>query len=167
MQLPTDNKSYAIIKVWKLMLPLTILLGFLVLYYSNSNLLYICITIFLISAFISFLFIRSQSISKVIMLENHLEVYHLDKIMKVPIDNIIDIVSGLNSYISYQGKMSMMYRLDLNNKYHFGSKLYFKYEEHLDQDVDPSEISILKEKINTLANSKHYRKPYYIFISLI
>ena len=49
--------------------------------------------------------------------------------------------------------MSMMYIFELNDKYSFGSKLYFKYEGHLEHEIDPNEIRLLKEKINTLANS--------------
>lgn len=154
MQLPTDNKSYAIIRVLKIMLPITLLSGYLIIRYSNPELRYSCIIIFLLSAVISLIFIRNHSISKVLLFKEYLEVYHHRKVIKIPLENITDIVSGLNSYISYQGKMSMMYRLDMNKKYPFGSKLYFKYEEHLDQNIDPEEISILRDSINTLANSR-------------
>jgi hypothetical protein len=83
------------------------------------------------------------------MQKEYLTVYHHNKIIHIPFDNITDIAQGLSPYIDFRGKMTMMYRLDLNKKYQFGSKLYFKFDKQLGQNIDPNEISIIRSKINT------------------
>ena len=154
MLLPTDNMSYAIFRVLKILSTLILLLGFLVLYYSNITLNYICFTTFLISSFISLIFLRTQLIRAVVLRDDHLAIYYQRNEIRVPFEEINSIVSGLSSDF-FKGKVFMIYRLDLNRKFRFGSKLYFKYNEHLDQNIDPQGIGIIREKINTLANSTY------------
>jgi hypothetical protein len=150
MELPIENRLHAIRKVIKLMILLCIIIAVIFIINFRMALLYYSIPVLFIATGISYWYINKHNISKAYLRDNHIELIRKHENIKIPLDKVREISSGINDYISIHGKMSVLYSFDLKEKYSFGDRLYFKFNDRMDPTNDPDEIKIIKGKIGEL-----------------
>lgn len=140
MELPIENRNYAIRRVLKISGLVLMILFFALTEYFSLNILYFSISVAFIDLSMSLLFISKHTIERVELLDNKFEILYKGNTITIEFANIKEVQSGLNDFIDRFGKLSLMYRFDLKRKFRFGDKLYFRYPVQDNVDGEPLEM---------------------------
>jgi len=147
MILPVENKKYAMRKVWAVN---SALLLFMFFFIPNSYSLYtivICLIILASSSVISYFYIKKHNIKKLEFINNSFVVDYNSRILRIPLNQINNISSALNSYIQLNGRISKMYFIQLKDEHEFGERILLKYEVKDKLQDDPKFIIDLKKTV--------------------
>lgn len=145
MELPVENRNYAIRRVLKISCLVFLILFFVLTKYFSLNILYLSITIAVIDLKMSLLFVSRHTIERVELLDIKFEILYKGNTITIDLDDIKEVQSGLNDFIDRFGKLSLIYRFDLKRKYRFGSKLYFRYPALDNLEREPIEMVEIKK----------------------
>src|SRR3972149_3076465 len=99
MELPVDNKNRAIAYIVIILFLIIVLC--LVLYFETFSLpiIYTCLILAILDMLIGFYLVKKHDIKRAILIKEEIEVYHRNGLIKIPINEITDIYSGLNYFI--------------------------------------------------------------------
>lgn len=145
MELPVENRNYAIRRVLKISGLVLVILIIALTQYFSLNILYFSLSIAVIDLSMALLFISKHNIEKVEFFDRKFDILYKGNTITIDLASIKEVQSGLNDFIDRFGKLSLMYRFDLKRKFRFGDKLYFKYPTQDNLEEEPKEMVEIKK----------------------
>lgn len=152
VKLPIDNKTQKLADLNKIFA--TGILVFIVLYINSSVfwLIYCISAWFVIFALTAFILFKRNNIKEAWLSGIYIYIYYKSKIIKIPLNEIKEIHSGINYYLDLKGDRSKRYVLILYHKYYFGNRIILNFKLNskltINPDMDPKPIKYIKEKID-------------------
>ena len=147
MNLPIENRRYAIRKIISLNFLLVVVMITFGLNNVSKSIIVVYLVILTISSIFSFYYHKKHNIKSLKYLNNGFIAEYNSKYHEITFPQISNISTALNDYVKLNGRLTKMYIINLKEDFEFGNRILLQYEVKGSLKDDPELIKELKSKI--------------------